>query len=146
MSGPALRQVSSHRAIHEHARQEIAEVLAAAKHVLNRGDLARFIEVAEVFLEVAEARVLIHAHEEESGLYGEWLKADPQFVSRIDTLKEEHGELRRCAVEVEEAMVEGRHPIALKLMTEFIATLQSHSDHEEAALIELQDKVGSVPS
>ncbi len=146
MSGPALRQVSSHRAIHEQARQEVEEVLAVSERLLGRGDSERFIEVAEVFLEIAEARVLVHAHEEEIGLYLEWTESQADVVPFIDSLKKEHEELRRCAVEVEEAMVKGLHQMALQLMRAFLATLKSHADHEESVLIELKDKAGSVLS
>jgi hemerythrin len=146
VSGPALRQVSSHRAIHEHARQEVEEVLAVAERLLGRGDSERFIEVAEVFLEVAETRVLVHAHEEEIGLYLEWVESHADVVPFIDSLKEEHEELRRRAVEVEEAMIEGRHQMALQLMMSFLKILKSHADHEESVLIELNDKAGSVSS
>ncbi|NMP23970.1 hemerythrin domain-containing protein [Sulfobacillus harzensis] len=144
MSGPALRQVTSHRAIHENAWHEVQEALKMAEALLFRDDRERFAEVAEVFLEVAEARVLVHAHEEETGLYLEWIEVNPDIHPRIKTLKHEHRALRRFATDLEEAMVNGRHQAALDSMREFAATLKSHSAHEEGILTEVVDAKGRV--
>ncbi|PSR20116.1 MAG: hypothetical protein C7B45_16455 [Sulfobacillus acidophilus] len=142
MSGPALRQAVSHQAIHENAWHEVDTALQAAEKVLLLGDGERFSEVAEVFLEVAEARVLVHAQEEEIGLYREWSEHLPASHGFIEELKGEHRQLRRAVLAIEDAMVDGRYPDAVASMREFASALTSHSLHEERILMEIQVEQG----
>ncbi len=144
MSGPALRQVTSHQAIHENAWHEVETALQAAENVLLQGDGERFAEVAEVLLEVAEARVLAHAHEEEIGLYREWSERFRDSDGFIEALKGEHRQLRRAVLAIEDGMVDGRHPDALAAMHEFASVLTSHSAHEEKILTEVEAEKGGV--
>ncbi len=144
MSGPALRQAASHQAIHQNAWHEVETALQASEKVLLLGDGERFSEAAEVFLEVAEARVLVHAHEEEIGLYREWSEHLPDSDGFIEELKGEHRQLRRAVLAIEDAMVDGRYPDALAAMHEFASALTSHSLHEERILMEIQVEQGGL--
>ncbi len=134
MSGPALRGVESHHAIHQTAWYEAEEALEAAETLHVASDGARFARVAEVFLEVVEARILAHAAEEEAGLYREWLEADDGVRSAVNLLMLEHDTLRHLALAVEAAMVEKEHDAALSRMREFLEASAAHSRHEEAIL------------
>lgn len=144
MSGPALWQVTSHQAIHETAWHEIHTAWAMAEKLFDQHDYERLAEVAEVFLEIAEVRVLVHAQEEETGLYRQWQDLRPDDGVSIRTLTGQHHKLRQLATELEQAMVNGRHEIALHFMRDFSAELWRHSTQEEELLAELIDAKGRI--
>ncbi len=134
MSGPALRKLESHHAIHETARHEADEALRLAQRAYASGDQEAFLRVAEVFLQVIEGRVLIHAAEEEQGLYQEWLQLATMQPSAIDELIQEHDAVRHEASLLERAMVQGDHAEAMSAMYQLMTDSARHSQHEEEVL------------
>ncbi len=134
MSGPALRTVKSHQAIHETAWNEADEVLRLAKTLRASSDDVRFLQVVEVFLEIVEARILAHAAEEEHGLYREWLRANGQNQPLIDSLVVEHEALRGLAQAMEQAMVRQQYETVVSTMSELLQVSVAHSQHEEKIL------------
>lgn len=134
MSGPALRKVESHHAIHETAWHEADEALQLAEKVRASSDDATFSRVVEVFLEVVEARILVHAAEEEQGLYQEWLQDNDEHQSTIDSLILEHETLRRLSAVVEQAMIQQEYDTAVSGMSQLLEVSSAHSRHEEDVL------------
>lgn len=134
MSGPALRKVESHHAIHETAWHEADEALQLAGKVRASSDDTTFARVVEVFLEVVEARILVHAAEEEQGLYQEWLQDNDEHQSTIDSLILEHETLRRLSAAVEQAMIQQEYDTAVSGMSQLLEVAAAHSRHEENVL------------
>lgn len=144
MSGPALRQLQSHQAIHTGARQDTQAAFEAAEALYGASDHTRFSRVVEVFLEVVEARVLTHAREEEAGLYQEWLTTHLASGASIEALALEHRKLQQIAVSIEEAMVEHDHRAALSRMRRLLTVSEAHSRHEEEVIREITLSVGGL--
>ena len=138
MSGPALRALTWHRAIHETAQHEAESAYRLAETINASSDTSEFFNVVEVFLEVIEARLLIHAQEEEDGLYQEWLSENPQMESVLADLKKEHQTLRDLAHEVEQAAVSRDNMAALKVMKQLVEAAFAHAQHEEPIIQETQ--------
>ena len=134
MSGPALRMVESHHAIHESARHEAEEALRLAEKVHAASDDEAFAHVVEVFLEIIEARILAHAAAEEQGLYQEWLRDNEERRSTIDALIQEHETLRRLSRAVEQAMIQSDCDLAVSAMARLVEASAAHSRHEEDIL------------
>ncbi len=134
MSGPALRKVESHHAIHDTAWREADEAfrMAVKAHGSDNGE--RFARVAEVFLQVMEGRILVHAAEEEQGLYHEWLTVDTTLQPTIDELIHEHGTIRQGSSELERAMIRGEYDEAVSVMHQLLDMSARHSRHEENVL------------
>lgn len=146
MSGPALRQIESHHAIHQSAWLEANDVLEHAAALRHTHDGDRFVRVVEVFLEVVEMRILSHAHEEELGLYDEWMKSNEMHGLSVASLVQEHEALRQIAVRVEMAMTDKNHDGAMVHMHEFLRVLAEHANHEEELLRIVQPNQKEGPS
>ncbi len=148
MSGPALRQVEPHRAIHAAMRHELQATVMAAETLSPDGDQARRLrQVVEVFLELVETRILAHAHEEEAGLYAEWLQLQIQggreaLSAAVASLVLQHSMLRQLASDVERATVVGKREAVLRGMREFQRVLDDHERHEEDLVRELLEMGG----
>lgn len=96
MSGPALRQIHSHHAIHESAHQEAMELTLLLDHALEHKDLKVGLEIANLLVEHWETRTLRHAQAEEEGLYKEVITSDPEKEAIVHGLTRDH-ELMRLA-------------------------------------------------
>ncbi len=133
-SGPALRQWASHHAIHNAAWHEASDALAAAEKAHQLSDSEAFSRIVEVFLEVVDIRILIHAREEESDLYQEWLEAQLMSSAEMNALIQDHDTLRQLTADIEQAMIAGREQEVMSRMHRLLDRGASHSQHEEAIL------------
>lgn len=135
MSGPSLRQPTGHRQIHGAAFHEVEEALRAAEHAMSQpGDPAVFGEVAEVFLEVVEARILVHAAEEEDDLYPEWVAEHPPLTEEVEQLMQEHRGLHRALSRVEDRLRAKDPEGTLAAMRAVVGQAAAHARHEERVL------------
>lgn len=71
MSGPALRKVDSHSAIHEAALLEAEELTELVEELMEKREMNKAKEVSFILVEHWESRTLQHAKSEEEGLYRE---------------------------------------------------------------------------
>lgn len=143
MSGPALRQWTAHHAIHEAAAHEVEVAVQMARKARSVWDESRFQSVVEVFLEIVEGRVLVHAEAEEQGLYQEWLQTDARQRPVVKALVAEHDHLRLLAKRVTAAMTNRDYEGVLETMEEWATACRAHSWHEEDALRLLAPTRGS---
>ncbi|MCF8565497.1 hemerythrin domain-containing protein [Alicyclobacillus tolerans] len=98
MTGPALRHLESHHAIHESAHQEAEAMTALLERAVERKDMGLAVQIAVVLIEHWETRTLCHAASEEQGLYLEISQVEPDKESVVQALTRDH-ELMRMAVE-----------------------------------------------
>ena len=136
MSGPSLRQYTWHRAIHQAAFHEVEQALGAAERfsvVVNRRPNI-FSEVAEVFFEVVEARILAHAAEEERDLYPEWRAQQESLGPVLDELAAEHRELRELVGRLEGLLGQEEPMAALEVMRLIAQKVTAHANHEERVM------------
>ncbi|WP_404452291.1 hemerythrin domain-containing protein [Virgibacillus necropolis] len=100
MSGPALKHVDSHSAIHEAALIEATELTKILDHLVTNNQLDKALEVAFVIVEHWETRTLQHAESEEEGLYKELEESSPELRDSIIALKRDHNLLRLLVKEI----------------------------------------------
>lgn len=100
MSGPALKKVDSHAAIHEAALNEARELTELLARCLDNLQYDKASEVAYVTLEHWETRTLAHAAAEEEGLYKEMAEVSQEFNEAVIALTRDHDILRRLAEEI----------------------------------------------
>lgn len=140
MSGPALRNLSSHHAIHETGYQEAWEAFELAQKLDKSPPYEGLTSVVEVFLEIVSARILNHAAEEEQGLYEEWNHKGAIKPAEIAQLTREHDSLRELARALELRIKEGRYDEVLPQMSRLLETSSIHSRHEESVLMDLEQE------
>ncbi|MCL4318515.1 MAG: hypothetical protein M1596_01245 [Firmicutes bacterium] len=143
MSGPALRRQDSHRLIHQMAWSEAQDILNVLKSLWDQGNVDRVAQTAEVFLEHIETRILSHAVEEETGLYGEWRAMNDEWAPMIASLVADHEALRQTAQHINSALTYAEYVAGMSLMQVFLDKSRDHSAREEDFLgnqIQLQSK------
>lgn len=104
MSGPGLRHIDSHSAIHEAALNEAIELNELLDKLLRDNELEKGLEVAHIAVEHWETRTLRHAQAEEEGLYKEMVEEKPELKDDIIGLIRDHDILRFTVKEIKEML------------------------------------------
>jgi hypothetical protein len=137
MSGPALRQLDAHQAIHEAAYAEVLWRAERVRQVCHIGDRLRLLRAAEALLTFLETRILRHASEEESGLYREWSNLGIAALSQsVLALAKEHDDIREHARRLDAAVATARVTDVDETLKALLDALSGHQAHEEAVLAE----------
>ncbi len=106
MSGPGLKHVDSHSAIHEAALNEAEELTELLDKLLQDNHLEQALELAYVIVEHWETRTLRHAESEEAGLYKELVENKPELTSDVIALTRDHELLRLLVGEIKHILDE----------------------------------------
>ena len=137
MSGPALKHVDSHSAIHEAALIEATELTELLTKVIRDGHTEKALELAFVIVEHWETRTLRHADSEEEGLYKDLLKTSPALKDDIVALTRDHDLLRLIVDEIKEQLAEGQiNDSVLQRFQALIIIDLLHNQKEEQILPE----------
>lgn len=137
MSGPSLRQLHAHHAIHEGglsgavAKTEEVEELLALKEAEVAG------QAADHLIEYWETRILSHADAEEDGFYQEMVAKNPSLEEAVTRLKRDHELLRIIVQDVKNMLAEDG--LTAEVLHQFHALLvvnAIHSREEERLLFQ----------
>lgn len=104
MSGPALKHVDSHTAIHEAALNEAIELTNLLDKLVQDKQTEKATELSYVLIEQWETRTLRHAESEEEGLYKEILEDKPELKGDIVSLTRDHNLLRILIKEIKSTL------------------------------------------
>ncbi len=137
MSGPSLRQLHAHHAIHQGAlsgaltkTEEVEDLLRAKEFEVAR-------QAADHLLEFWETRIISHADAEEEGFYQEMLQQKPELEKAVIDLTRDHDILRIIAADIKQLLVE--EGLSYEVMKQFHALLvvnAIHSREEERMLLQ----------
>lgn len=135
MSGPALKHVESHAAIHEAALNEAAELTELLDRLVQDEHLDKALEVAFIIVEHWETRTLRHAESEEEGLYKELAETTPELKESIIGLTRDHDLLRLLVTEIKTMLNEGGiDDVVVQRFQALILVDQLHNQAEEGIL------------
>lgn len=129
MSGPALKKVDSHAAIHEAALNEARELTDMISRFFEHGKADKALEIAYVTVEHWESRTLAHADSEEAGLYKELAEDLPEGKKAVVTLTHDHDLLRRLVAQIKENLANDH--IDHEVLQKFYALIQVDQIHNE---------------
>ncbi|PWU66720.1 hypothetical protein DLJ74_20145 [Gracilibacillus dipsosauri] len=104
MSGPALRKVDSHSAIHDAALQEARELTNVIERFWRNGNKERALKTAFITIEHWQTRTLAHADAEEEGLYQEIAAQSSEKHEKIMGLKRDHDLMRGIVSDLKEEL------------------------------------------
>lgn len=136
MSGPALRKVDSHSAIHEAALLEAEELTDLVEELLAKEEVDKAKEVSFILVEHWESRTLQHAKSEEEGLYKEVVKDKPELHDEIVALTRDHDLLRELVEDVKDLLDENRLDDSVKRFQSLILIDLLHNKKEMEILPE----------
>lgn len=135
MSGPALKHVDSHSAIHEAALNEAIELNEILESLLKNNELDKGLEVAYVAVEHWETRTLRHAQSEEEGLYKEMVEEKPELKDSIVALTRDHDILRFIVKEIKGKLGEdGFNAEVMQHFHSLVIVDEYHNQEEERIL------------
>ncbi|WP_371811516.1 hemerythrin domain-containing protein [Sporosarcina sp. Te-1] len=137
LSGPALKQLQAHRALHEGGLSGALEKTERLIGYLEEGDLDTANRAADELIEYWKTRVLSHADAEEEGFYRDIANEQPALESAIIQLTRDHDLLRIIVADLESLrMQEQLSPAVLQKFYALLVVNEIHSRDEERLLLE----------
>jgi hypothetical protein len=137
MAGPALKQLHSHRAIHEGGLSGAVGKTDGMMDFLKQGDLELANQAADDLIEYWKTRVISHADAEEQGFYEEVAEQKPELKEAVVQLTRDHDLLRIIVKDIEQLREEENlSPGVLHRFHALIVVNEIHSRDEERMLFE----------
>lgn len=137
MSGPALKHVDSHSAIHEAALNEAVELTNLLDQLVQNKKLDKAQELAWVVVEQWETRTLRHAESEEKGLYKELVEEKPELEEAVIGLTRDHDLLRLVLGDIKDDLA--KSVMNDKIVQQFQALIFINEKHNEKEMEILPD-------
>ncbi|MDW0110402.1 hemerythrin domain-containing protein [Sporosarcina aquimarina] len=135
MAGPALKQLHSHRAIHEGGLSGAIGKTEMLIDFLQQGDQKNAERAANDLVDYWKTRVISHADAEEEGFYLEIVNEDPSMDKSITQLTRDHDLIRIIVRDIEELReTEGISPTVLQKFYALLVVNEIHSREEERLL------------
>ncbi len=135
MSGPALKQLHSHRAIHEGGLSGAVMKTTDMMDHLRQGELETAQLAADDLIVYWETRVISHADAEESGFYKEIAEENPELQDQIIMLTRDHDLMRIIVQDIKTLReTEGLSPNVLHKFHALMVVNEIHSRDEERLL------------
>lgn len=129
MSGPGLKKVDSHAAIHEAALNEARELTDLMAKLIHQRQMDKALETAYITVEQWESRTLAHADSEEAGLYQELSSESSEDKENVTRLTRDHDLLRRLVREIKQALAD--EVINHNVLQKFYALIHVDTIHNE---------------
>ncbi len=137
MAGPALKQLHSHRAIHEGGLSGAIGKTEGLLEFLRQGDLSSANRAADDLIDYCKTRVISHADAEEEGFYGEIVEDQPELKDVVTQLTRDHDLLRIIVKDIEELREkENLSPAVLQRFQALMVVNEIHSRDEERLLFQ----------
>ncbi|WP_062106996.1 hemerythrin domain-containing protein [Bacillus niameyensis] len=137
MSGPSLRKLDAHRAIHDGAFMEAQSLTEMLNQLVEEKKEKEALQVADALIEHWEKRVITHADSEEEGLYKEVVEKEPEMQDKINMLTRDHDLLRIIAKKIRESLE--KDSVSKEVLDFFASMLvvnEIHSRNEESWLLD----------
>ncbi|MFS0574913.1 hemerythrin domain-containing protein [Sporosarcina sp. 179-K 3D1 HS] len=137
MTGPALKQLHSHRAIHDGGLSGAIDKTEVMMDFLKQGDLESANKAADELIDFWITRVISHADAEEEGLYKEIAAQHPELKEAIVQLTRDHNLIRIIVNDIQKLREqEGLSPNVLHKFHALLVVNEIHSRDEERMLLE----------
>ncbi|MUK88009.1 hypothetical protein GMD78_06300 [Ornithinibacillus sp. L9] len=135
VSGPGLKQVDSHAAIHEAALSEARELNDILTQLLKDEQKEKALEIAYITVEHWETRTLRHAEAEENGLYKDLVEESPELENDVIALTRDHNTMRYFVKKIKETLEnEGINDEVLQQFHALVHVDMFHNLEEERIL------------
>ncbi|WP_342505385.1 hypothetical protein [Sporosarcina sp. FSL K6-2383] len=136
-SGPALKQLSAHHAIHEGGLAGAVDKTNDMMDYLKKGDLETANRAADALIDYWLTRIIAHADSEEAGFYEEVATQKPELKDTVIQLTRDHDLLRIIVKDIEELREkENLSPGVLHRFHSLLVVNEIHSRDEERLLFE----------
>ncbi|WP_165769111.1 hemerythrin domain-containing protein [Virgibacillus profundi] len=133
ITGPALRQLRSHRSIHEGAYAEARDITDVTDRLFYDDRKEDCLKAANALVEYWETRVIAHADTEDEGFYKELLEKRPEITKEVHMLSRDHDLFRKIVGNIKEQLEE-KKMVTKEIVNQFHALLvikEIHNKGEE---------------
>ncbi len=145
MSGPALKQLHAHRAIHDGALSEGIQLTDLLVQLLKENRIEHSRVVATALIEHWETRTLAHAEAEEEGFYNDMAQQKPELSETVIMLRRDHDLIRLLVAEVKSSLAHEELSEAIMDRFKTIAQIvRIHSEHEEKYLLDTDHELSDA--
>ncbi|WP_088006805.1 hemerythrin domain-containing protein [Indiicoccus explosivorum] len=140
-SGPSLKQLHAHHAIHEGGRSGAIDKTEEVKELLAAKEFEVAKQAAEHLVDYWETRILSHATSEEEGFYVEMAEQHPELKESVVQLTRDHDLLRIIVEDVKKILEQdGLTAEVLHRFDSLLIINEIHSRDEERILLEEPSK------
>ncbi|GAB3805065.1 hemerythrin domain-containing protein [Virgibacillus kimchii] len=136
VTGPSLRKLDSHSAIHHGAYVEARDLTEVTEKLFYENRKEDCLKAAEALIEYWETRVIAHADTEDDGFYKELLEKKPELERNLHMLSRDHDLFRIIIRNIKEQLEEEKL-ITKAMLNQFHALLvikEIHNHSEETTL------------
>lgn len=135
-SGPALKQLTSHRAIHDAAQAQARELTEMVNHLYKEKREEECLKTANVLIEHWEEKIIAHADAEDEGFYKELLEEKKVPAKDLYMLMRDHDLFRQIIRDMKQQLSEKNHITTKQIYTfhALIVLNEYHHIGEEATL------------
>ena len=145
LSGPALKQLHAHRAIHDGALSEGIQLTDLLVQLLKENRIEHSRVVATALIEHWETRTLAHAEAEEEGFYNDMAQQKPELSETVIMLRRDHDLIRLLVAEVKSSLAHEELSEAIMDRFKTIAQIvRIHSEHEEKYLLDTDHELSDA--
>jgi hypothetical protein len=135
-TGPSLRKLDSHSAIHHGAYVEARDLTEVTDKLFYENREEDCLNTAEALIEYWETRVIAHADTEDDGFYKELMEKKPELERDLHMLSRDHDLFRIIIRNVKEQLEEEKK-VTKAILNQFQALLvikEIHNEGEETTL------------
>ncbi|CQR56036.1 hemerythrin domain-containing protein [Paenibacillus riograndensis] len=137
MTGPSLRQLNAHHAIHQGGLSGAVAKTEEVENLLEIHELEVARQAADHLVEYWETRILSHAEAEEEGFYPEMAANHPSLQDAVTKLTRDHELLRTIVADIKSMLNEdGLTPEVIQQFHALLVVNAIHSRDEERLLLE----------
>ncbi len=135
-SGPALKQLTAHRAIHDGAQVEAKALTTNVIQLFHSKEKEACLTAAKELLKNWEEKIIAHADAEDEGLYQELLARDDVSNQSLYMLMRDHDLFRKIAARIKDKIEEQGEVTQENIyeLTTLIVLNDFHHEGEEESL------------
>jgi len=135
-TGPSLRKLDSHSAIHHGAYVEARDLTEVTDKLFYGDREEDCLKAAEALVEYWETRVIAHADTEDESFYKELMEKKPELQKDLHMLSRDHDLFRIIIGNIKE-QIEAENKVTKNILNQFQALLvikEIHNQGEESKL------------
>jgi|SRR5699024_52089 len=103
-SGPALKQLTAHRAIHDGAQVQAKNLTADVMQLFHAKEMEECLKAAKSLVQHWEEKVVAHADAEDEGLYQDLLEGDEVPDKGLYILMRDHDLFRKITAQIKDKL------------------------------------------
>lgn len=129
-AGPALRQLTSHRAIHDGGQMQAKDLTAIMIQLFHKQEEKDCYQAAKDLLKHWEEKIIAHADTEDEGLFPDLLKEEGTNQKGIYMMMRDHDLFRKIAASIKDKLNK-ENKVTQEIIYEFTSLIIINDHHHK---------------